>query len=165
VPGELWRERTGALAKFGNYFEVLVDFLSGLGPICKYFLETEGPAVTSQKHRDHWFIYNKLSDLIANLHGKWKFPDYFPMENFVDRVHGAVDQRRGRVHGVPEGGADTANGGASSGHGTRALEVTGGDRGGRARHGYDKERWLELGARAKEGKRGLRTKGERCGVL
>jgi hypothetical protein len=43
----------------------------------------------------------------------------------MDRVHSAMDRRRGRVHGGPAGGTGAGNGGASSGHGTREIEVTG----------------------------------------
>jgi hypothetical protein len=42
---KLWHERTGALAKFGIFLRILVDFWSGLGPVCKYFSETEGPTI------------------------------------------------------------------------------------------------------------------------
>jgi hypothetical protein len=38
-----------ALAEFGIFLSVFVDFsssLGGLGPTCKYFLKTEGPTIT-----------------------------------------------------------------------------------------------------------------------
>jgi hypothetical protein len=47
-----WLESLGvkarALAKFGNFWGIFVDFWSvwsALVPFCKYFLEAEGPAV------------------------------------------------------------------------------------------------------------------------
>jgi hypothetical protein len=43
-----WRvlaQKTGALAKFGNFSRIYVDFWSGLGPFYKYFSEAEGPIV------------------------------------------------------------------------------------------------------------------------
>jgi hypothetical protein len=46
-----WRvlvQKIGALAKFGNFSGILVDFfecLEWLGPTCKYFSEVDGPAV------------------------------------------------------------------------------------------------------------------------
>jgi hypothetical protein len=47
VAGELWRERTGALATFVDLFSrILEDFFSvssGLGPNHIYILETKGP--------------------------------------------------------------------------------------------------------------------------
>jgi hypothetical protein len=45
---EWWKvlaQKTGALAKFGKFSRIFVDFWSGLGPFCNYFLETEGVAL------------------------------------------------------------------------------------------------------------------------
>jgi hypothetical protein len=127
-----WLESFGVkeqgLLQFGNFLGILLDFWSvwcGLGPICRYFLETKGPTITSQKNRDHRLIYNKLRDLTENLHRIWKFPDYFPMGHLKDRVHGAVDRQRGQVHGGPVGGTNVGNGDTLLGCGTRALDVTG----------------------------------------
>jgi hypothetical protein len=78
-----------------------------LGPICKYFSEIEGPAITLQNHRDHRLIYNKFRDLIMNRCDIWKFSYYSPMGNPMDRVHGVWTERSARVHGGPDGGADT----------------------------------------------------------
>jgi hypothetical protein len=39
-------QKTGDLAKFGDFSGILVDFWSALGPFCKYFSETEGLVVS-----------------------------------------------------------------------------------------------------------------------
>jgi hypothetical protein len=105
----------------------------------------------------------------------------------VDRVHGAVDQRRSRVSWWTTGDVDTGRGGALPARGVRALGLAGArrwDATGRGGHGEldglltgaravawrpsdDGEEWwwLELIARAKEGVKGLGREGKRCGEI
>jgi hypothetical protein len=122
VAGELWRERTGALAKFRNFSGILVDFWSALVPIYKYFSGTEGHAVTSQKAQGPRVDLQQAKG--PNYKSAWnmEIPGLFSMGNLMDWVHDAVDRWRGWVHGEPAGGADAGNGGPSSRRGTQALE-------------------------------------------
>jgi hypothetical protein len=60
---KLWRERTEALAKFGNFSGVFGGFLGcleWLGPNHNYFLEIEGVVVIPPTSRDRELIYNNL---------------------------------------------------------------------------------------------------------
>jgi hypothetical protein len=64
--GKLWRERTRALVKIGNFsvnFGEFLDCLEWLGPNHKYFLEAGGPAAILPTRRDSDTIYNKLRGL------------------------------------------------------------------------------------------------------
>jgi hypothetical protein len=68
--GKLWRERTRALAKTGNFSHIFGEFLEcleWLGPNRKYFSETKGPAAILLTRRDCSTIYNKL----RGLNAKW----------------------------------------------------------------------------------------------
>jgi hypothetical protein len=49
--------KDGALAKYGIFSGICVDFLSvrrGLGPICNYFSGAEGPVVNFTNARGSW---------------------------------------------------------------------------------------------------------------
>jgi hypothetical protein len=108
VVGGSWCKRQGLL----RILEIFVKFwrvYSGLGPICKYFSETEGPAQ----------IFTNVQGLRRNLQ------NFSSTRKLIDQVHGAVDQRRGQVHGGPAGSEDTGHGGPSLPHCAHVLEVAG----------------------------------------
>jgi hypothetical protein len=97
-----------------------VDFQSvwsGLEPICNYFWKPRALLEFLQTSEDHDEICNKYRGFGVRFVVLSKFPNLLATEKSVDRVHNAMDWRRGRVHGGPTSGTDNVHDGASPAHG------------------------------------------------
>jgi hypothetical protein len=108
-------QKTGLLRNLG-IFRDFWSIRSGLGPACKYFLQTKGPAITLTYVRGLQQNIQQVQGLGVSFTGFIEFLNYFSMKKPVHRVHDAVDRWHGRVHGGPAGGTNIGRSGASPAH-------------------------------------------------
>jgi hypothetical protein len=74
---------------FWQFWGEFLGYLEWLGPNHKYFFQTEGPAIIFPNAQTATKFSRSSGAQMKNAKELWIYRIYFPMENPVDRVHGA----------------------------------------------------------------------------